>query len=63
MNGATCTVTGDHSYSCKCADGYEGDDCSFEAVYRGQGANCGKKTISLPLEKLLSHMYYPVLAF
>ena len=25
--GGDCTVTGDDSYSCKCADGYYGETC------------------------------------
>ncbi|KAL9953672.1 hypothetical protein ACROYT_G041123 [Oculina patagonica] len=27
LNGATCTVTGDDSYSCQCAEGYHGNSC------------------------------------
>ena len=27
QNGGVCTVTGDDSYSCKCADGYYGQTC------------------------------------
>nr|XP_058950806.1 neurogenic locus notch homolog protein 2-like isoform X2 [Pocillopora verrucosa] len=27
QNGGDCTVTGDDSYSCKCADGYYGESC------------------------------------
>ena len=26
-NGGTCTVTGDDSYSCQCAEGFYGDTC------------------------------------
>ena len=26
-NGGTCTVTGDDSYSCQCAEGFYGDSC------------------------------------
>ena len=26
-NGGTCTVNGDDSYSCQCAEGFEGADC------------------------------------
>ena len=26
-NGGTCTVTGEGTYSCKCAEGYYGDSC------------------------------------
>ena len=27
QNGGDCTVTGDDSYSCKCAEGYYGETC------------------------------------
>ena len=27
QNGGVCTVNGDDSYSCKCADGYYGQTC------------------------------------
>ena len=27
QNGGVCTVTGDDSYSCECADGYVGQNC------------------------------------
>nr|XP_058950839.1 fibropellin-1-like [Pocillopora verrucosa] len=27
QNGGVCTVTGDDSYSCECADGYDGQNC------------------------------------
>ncbi|KAL9967399.1 hypothetical protein ACROYT_G025616 [Oculina patagonica] len=93
-NGGTCTVTGQgETYSCKCLDGFEGDNCetkipcppgkktndaqgrccvfpftyggktfdscttyangntlwcSFDAVYRGQWANCVNPCTNLP---------------
>ena len=32
QNGGTCTVTGDDSYSCKCSDGFEGNNCDTSKI-------------------------------
>ena len=51
------TYRGKSFDSCTSYD-YNRPWCSFDAVYRGQWANCGKKSLTrLQLEKLLSCMF------
>ena len=56
------TYLGKTYHSCT-TDDWHRPWCSFDAVYSGEWANCGKKTlIRLELEKLLLYMYYPVIS-
>ncbi|PFX26442.1 Seminal plasma protein BSP-30 kDa [Stylophora pistillata] len=37
QNGGVCTVTGDDSYSCKCAEGYCGKSCEKAVEWKSEG--------------------------
>ena len=57
LNGGTCLKTGDHSFSCKCPNGFEGPGCEVTTrSFNGQGwvwmqplAQCSQSHISVDI--------------
>ena len=65
QNGGVCTVTGDDSYSCKCADGYYGHSCEkgtdmtnlFQKTFRAVKDKCAYHNVSFPQWALVNHFH------